>query len=311
MKARAGCFALVALALSGSAVARQHPRVQLELDACVRAPHEEVRRLLAIELGALLDEHADPGADRTRVRVDCAGAETMLHVEDPISRRSIDRPIDLGATSPIGSARLLALAITELVTASWSELTEPPRAARAPVAAQPVLEAPPLERLRLSALGLGRGTFAGAGFLGGAALRLSRYHARHLGWLVELEVAHGSAAVSVGSVSTTLLSIGTAFVAHQSWRKIGIHGGIGLRFGAAQLRGESDAGARGASFWGPWVGPMATLGLVAAPVRRLALELGLEGGYVVTPVGGLVDGRREVAVEGGWIGLYLGLGVFL
>ena len=55
-------------------------------------------------------------------------------------------------------------------------------------------------------------------------------------------------------------------------------------------------------------GPFGTFGVAVAAGRGLVLELQTEGGYWVFPTGGLVDGRREVAVEGPWIGLQAGVG---
>ena len=62
--------------------------------------------------------------------------------------------------------------------------------------------------------------------------------------------------------------------------------------------------------WGPFAGPMALIGASLALPRRLLIELSLEGGYVVLPVGARVAGVRAIAVEGPWLGLQAGLGIF-
>jgi hypothetical protein len=67
---------------------------------------------------------------------------------------------------------------------------------------------------------------------------------------------------------------------------------------------------RGDSYWGAWGGPLGRFGLDIA-LGRLALEVAVEGGYVVSPVGGLVAGVREVAVDGPWVGVQVGAGLFL
>ena len=82
---------------------------------------------------------------------------------------------------------------------------------------------------------------------------------------------------------------------------------------AVRMSGAPDrgAGAQGTAFWAPWVGPH-TLGHVERAVTDgFVLSLGVEAGYVLSPVGGLVGDRREVAVDGAWIGVDVGIGMLL
>lgn len=46
-------------------------------------------------------------------------------------------------------------------------------------------------------------------------------------------------------------------------------------------------------------------------VRDLMLELASEGGYWLFSTGGLVNGRRDVAVDGPRVGVQLGIGIVL
>jgi hypothetical protein len=63
------------------------PRVTLALDSCVLAEPGEVRRSVAVELGADLAGSGE--ADTTRVIVSCRGAIVRLEVTDPITGKSL------------------------------------------------------------------------------------------------------------------------------------------------------------------------------------------------------------------------------
>src|SRR5262249_25655804 len=63
--------------------AQSHPLVQLVIDPCLGVPAEEVRKIVGVELGALLVPEGDaPTSDVTVVHVRC-GAATELRVDDP------------------------------------------------------------------------------------------------------------------------------------------------------------------------------------------------------------------------------------
>jgi hypothetical protein len=130
--------------------------------------------------------------------------------------------------------------------------------------------------------------------------------------MIDAEAEHGSARVSLGSVSIDTLSVGAAMLQH-AWSKIGLHVGVGARVGALYLSGEPDSmgSVRGGSGWAPWGGPMGVASASFVAARYLAVDLAVEIGYVVAPAGGLVAGSREVAIEGPWIGIQLGARFFL
>ena len=322
-------IAVALFCASSSVLAREaHPLVQLDIDPCVAVSRDEVRRVVSVELGALLSDATAPAGDRTRVNVTCSESVVALRVDDPLTGKSLARTVDLGAAIERARARLLALAVVELISASWTELDVnpqprvPPAGLRSsPEARQAALatvraqseRATPL-RLRLLALGGGINFFSNAGFLGGGGLRLARDHRRRIGWMVDVQATHGTSNASLGTVSTDVLSAGAAFVFCQPWTRVSLRLGGGLRGGAVRLSGvptPSAPDAHGAAFWGAWVGPMALGNVTVIATRRLVIDAAVEGGYVVAPVGGLVAGRREVAVDGAWIGFQLGIGIFL
>jgi hypothetical protein len=115
-------FALVAPARADPA---GHPRVSLHIDPCVAVDPTEVRRIAAIELDAQLAEEAEP--DTTRVRVTCDGPFVRVEAVDPITGKSLARAVHLETAMLSARPRLLAIAVAELVSASWTELAYNPR----------------------------------------------------------------------------------------------------------------------------------------------------------------------------------------
>jgi hypothetical protein len=148
--------------------------------------------------------------------------------------------------------------------------------------------------------------------LAGGGLRVGGDHSHHLGWDVELGAYHGSTATALGTVTGDLLTGRAVLLGHYLWPHIILRGGGGLRVGAARLGGAAidPATVEARALWGPWGGPLVGLGLAAA-AARLRIDLSVEAGYVLWPVGARVAGTRALAVEGPWFGLTLGLGALL
>ena len=69
----------------------------------------------------------------TQVTATCRGTVAALEVMDPTTGKSLARTVALTEAAPSGRGRLLALAVAELVVASWSELESNPQP-RAPSA---------------------------------------------------------------------------------------------------------------------------------------------------------------------------------
>jgi hypothetical protein len=306
--------------------AGEHPRVALEVDPCVDAPADEIRRVVSIELGALLSDASDTSPDRTRATITCDGAVARLRVDDPITGKSLSRAIDLGASIPKARARLVALAVVELISASWTELEANPEPRVPPSGPRPSIEARDAalatvlartggrdeDRFRLEVVGGGLKFFSGTAVLAGGGLRLTRDESR-LAWTVDLQAHHGTESVSLGRVSTDVTSVGAAVVARQAWSRWTLRVGGGARGGAVRLSGVPDAtmGAQGRTFWAPWIGPLASGDVELVVTSRLVIDARVEGGYVVSPVGGLVSDQRAVAVDGAWLSVGIGAGMSL
>jgi len=94
--------------------------LRLMLEHCPQVDRREVERVLAAELGAHLE--GSTTADVTTIVARCEGSRLVLDVTDPISRKTLRRRFDLGAAGAPGRSRLVAIAASELVLASWAEL---------------------------------------------------------------------------------------------------------------------------------------------------------------------------------------------
>jgi len=297
------------------------PRVSLRIHPCAAVPADEVRRLAALELGTLFTDELGPAT--TQVEVDCQAGAIRLRVDDRVTGKMLERSIALDEAPAKARGRLLALAVAELVSTSWSELELP--SLPVPVVAPPSpslqaavrghIERTRLGRLRLELIAGGLVFFSGARpiLLGGTGIRLAKDHAHHLGWVVDVSVHHGTAPVTLGTVQADVLSAAGQMVVHQAWRHTALHIGVGLRGGATRLAGDAGGrdGVLGAVHWGPWLGPLVSGSLAFSPARRLALDLGVEAGYVASSVRGLVQAQPEVAVAGAWFSFQCGLGIFL
>lgn len=346
-----GCRAAAALGLllaaqPAWAEPRAAPPVHLQLDGCVEA-QAAVRRLFLIESDARLVPAAEAGATAVSARCPEGGGPLELRVDDPLTGKSLRRGIDLAAARPRARPRLLALALAELLFASWTELelqptpalppTLPPEApAPAPPPPRPTPAAadaadaareaaravlrrrvPGLARsgLRLTARGAGQLFVQGGALLAGAAMQLGGDHGRRLGWSFDAAYLTARTSGSLGTLSTDAINGGLSLLFQhgidRGALRLGLRAGGGLRAGAVRLSGVPASGARaeGASFWAAQVGPTGVLSGSLGLPRRLVLDLQIEGGYLLTPAYGLIDGAQAVALAGPWLGLQLGIGV--
>lgn len=333
----AGLGLVVLLALAAPAAGRERTPVALELTGCVQIEQEAVRSLLSIELGERVFSSPAP-AGATRAIVTCGApsprgdgsllgdgsALAELRIDDAVTGKSLWRSIDLGASDAGVRARLLALALAELLFASWAELlvTPTPKVPPATPAVSPATRratSVSLQRKLSPPLGVQLSATAAALVLLGAprlslggGLRLIGEHQNHVGWDLDALYHRGSAPTGLGEVSVDVLSARLALNGHLRIPHLVLRGGVGGRLGAVRLLGEASdpAVTDSRAIWGAWGGPLGSLGLTAA-AGRLRLDLSGEVGYVVSPVAARVNGVRAVAVEGVWIGVQLGLGAFL
>lgn len=341
---RAPACALAVASLFSSAAARsaESPRVALEMDAsCTHSAtgdEEVVRKLLAIELGAALDA---PSPTVTTAHVRCEESIARLSVDDPITRKSVGRSVDLSGYPESAKARALAIAAAELISASWAEASLNPSPQVPPVGPAPKPEArrAVAERVR-SAPSLAPepaprtpaapNAFLGAvvvrslpatlAELGGAlrfesdALALGSRADFALGVAVDVEELGGSADVSLGSVDSESFDVGASgYAVARASRALSFRGGAGVRVGHTKLTGNSSGTTASASgsISGTWTAPH--LALAARFTHAsLLVEATLEGGDILGGPSGRVissSGTDRTTFRGGYLAPSLGAGL--
>lgn len=94
--------------------------VKLLVGECPDLDEAEIRRIAAAELRA--QPSAESGPNVLEIAVTCEGPRVLIRVQDPLSRKGVQRSFNLGLSDPKARSRLVAIAATELVLASWAEL---------------------------------------------------------------------------------------------------------------------------------------------------------------------------------------------
>ena len=285
----------------------ERPRVSIDIVGCDAALAREAQRIAAIELRATLVDPA-PDGSVTEVKATCRGVLAALEVIDPTTGKSLGRTVALTEAAPNGRARLLALAVAELVVASWSELETnpqprvPPATPLAPPAARAAAQAAITERaLELAAafdmhvLGSGDVLFGGAAR---AAISISpaiflRFDA--LADYAELDRAAGRVAVIMPSVSGAIGA--SRFIGASIRPAIS----LGLRGGYVRMNGIADGtAATGLHQQGIWLGPEVALEVSAWARARVHPVLGVAAGTHLLGVRGTVDNGPDVEAVGIW-----------
>lgn len=315
-------------------------QVHLQLLPCLASEEKEVRRFLRIELDAeLLPADALPPPGVPRAQLSCESEAILIRIEDPITGKTLERRLSL-RTAATTRARLLALALTELLLASWAELTLAPiRTQETPTAPSQgsdevpaaVASVPPTLPSRLAATELVRkhrqdpslaplqiglqGVFlsfplSAASSLLGGALRLAGDLRYRMHWQFELHGHYGTSEVAVGSLRSALFAVAVALHYEQTLGATRLRFGGGFRVGAAWLRGQpqDDRQFVGLDLWGPFAGPMLRVAGARLLPRRLIVDVAAEVGYAPVAVRGNIDGDRGLSIEGPWVSVQLGLG---
>jgi hypothetical protein len=312
------------------------PRIELAIaPSCAGLSPPEVRRIAAIELRSEAVDAAVHNELTTRVELSCEAEVARIQVLDPLTGKTLARNIALGNVAATARSRLLALAVAELVSASWIELETNPTPAAVPVA--PAVRAedraaarevvrekvvgstpaaapgPPPERQptwRLTGeLGF-RWLAVDTDPLVGLGARLVMDPLRTVGLELDLLGEHSGTSYPLGAVAMDSVSLGAIVRLRHDMGRLTLHGGPGARLGFVRVSGApgSATTAVGNTVDGVWGAPLGAVGLDWASSRHLALELAVEAGYVVLPVRGIVEGGRDVRMDGFFTGTTLGAG---
>jgi hypothetical protein len=310
-------IALAIVAVGSDAASREEkPRVSITVVGCEDALAREATRIAAIELRAVLVADA-PDPATTQVQATCSGEEADLRVVDPTTGKSVERSVALFQAPPMARARLLALAIAELVAASWSELesnpepTPPPAVPLAPMsareAARDVVAWLPVELAAVADAHL----LASGDLVFGGGPRSEVWISRTLFLRFDALAHDAQLSRPTGSVGLTMASVSGALGASFGHAWLQPRVSLGVRAGYLWMSGvAASAGSSGYREDGAWGGPELAVECSAWPRAHVHPLLSLSVGAHVLGVRGTVNGGgRDVLATGLWGGLSLGVAV--
>ena len=305
---------------------RPRPPVRLELDACLDADHDAIRRAVRVELGDA--PPAEDAAPAVVVQVSCAaeGGDdgVILDVHPPDSARHYRYALHWRVQPPDARPRLLGLAVAEAVDASRIELTAVPesppppmvgpvRTVAAPSAPSPwTLSVVGGQRSFTTGTAGATGTAGGGVTLLGVGLMPGRRLSPHA-WFAADVTAEGST-VLVRSGASRVLSLSSApRVLYRRGGRVYVELGAGVRVGVVRLTGEALPGTPLVShqFTRAWFGPAASAAVGVELTPRVALTAGVELGVVGAGVTASDFGQPVVALDGRWTSVELAAAIAL
>lgn len=337
---RAGLLWHVLAAVSGVAVGLASPAssqapVELTIDPCLGVDAEDVRRIVSLELALELEAATVP-EETTMARALCEDDGARLEVDDPTTGKSSSRRVVFQVLVGGGRARLLALALAELIAASWAEhrLTRASaahdrdatastrtRTRVAEIAARRFVLPPPRTRPETPAHRAARGrTFLTAGIgvaaapahlVGGGSFELLFDAGPRLSLGTSVDLLQGRARSEAGAVLDHRLGFSGLATLRQPVRRSWISFGLGGRVGRALLRGAAADGGR--SVAAPFAGVYA-VGHAWRQIVRVLLVARLEVGLTTAALRGRLgdlEGPVVAAVDGPWGSFSLGIGLTL
>jgi hypothetical protein len=291
-------------------------------------------RLVRLELGVAVSAPALASSRATRVEIVCDGSKVAFAISDPQTGKRLTRSMALTARTENVATRMIALAVSELVLASWVDLTDPAPAVPAGATAPPPLELrlaapgpaerqipPPTGTAYVLLLGQATGPFSGVGLGWGGGFRIGWTAGRH--WMqigkgtitghpaVDLDLTGAWANVdsSLGTIRVSMWSVSPRASFRLRRGPAWLDLGAGARFGLAQIEGAplDSLTTQGRTLVGTWAGPAGYLG-AGLRLRRLVMAAGIEAGYVLRSVAALVDDGAPVSISGHWLSGSVALG---
>lgn len=331
-----GALALVGMLLGASTgraqddAARQDERqVMLDLEDCLGADADAVRRILAAELGDTLiafgRESDVPDADLL-VRADCGIESAIVVLTHAPTALRFEQRVDLANAAPNARTRLLALSLAELVASTWAAAEAlPPPAPPAPPRPRPSAPEPasspppepepipaplpdpdlplppPTRPVGVRAVAAFRVSGAPAHVSGGAGLGLEVGLPFNLGVGADFRYEQGEADVGpLGDVVMrvawgTLLALVRPIV---DWSSVSV--GVGAKLGVAWLEGRPNAGVEGLTHSGFVAGPVVATHVALHLAGAGYLHVGLELSWITTSVAGVhrVTGESLASFSG-------------
>jgi hypothetical protein len=321
----AAAASVTAIAAGDAAKAEEAKRVALQIQACPSVAETEVRRVVAIEIGDLLEpEGGGIPSDADRMAIQCDGDLAHIEATGTSHARPLSRTLRLSDFPGDAAPRALALAAIEVLAALSPALRQrievhegkPPGASPKPTAPEPppaaLTEEPPREDTarpwRMGAVG----RYLWFPRLGVSAAGAGLDIDRELGgmWMIggDLNAAVESKDVPLGRARALLGSFGVFAGLSGPSRVMTV--ALGARLGLARMQGDplGAADVAGGHAVRPWAGP-----LVAArgrlDWRRLSVETSLEAGVTLLGARGLAGGVAALGAEGPWVAISFGPGI--
>ena len=308
--------ALVVVAAPAGGESREDkPRVSIVVVGCDDTLAREAQRIAAIELRAALVD-ATPDAATTQITATCGASSANLRVIDPTTGKSLERSVALSQAAASARARLLALAIAELVAASWSELESnpepkaPPAAPLAPVAAREAARGAIAPRpIELAAV-VDAHLLASRDLLLGGGARSEIWLSPTFFLRFDVLAHYADLSRPTGTIALTMPSASGALGACLCAGGLRPSVSLGARAGYAWMSGvAADSASIGTLQQGAWLGPELAFELAAWARARVHPVLSLAVGAHVIGVKGTVEGGRDVRATALWSGLSLGAAV--
>lgn len=317
---------LVLVAMAGTPDSRAPLRLRLE--QCPDIDQTTVGRVVATELESSLADGRQTGAVTT-AKAECENGSVRITIDDPVTAKTTTRTVPLERQPRDLGSRLLGLAISEAVLASWLELQltpEPPPSQPNPETwsefHQQVsaitgrkLQATPRRRSSSSwEILLGpslRGFTSGLRTFGaGGTARYWVEQQRITGLGVDVDVGLGERMVAnVASSTATSVSLAPCLLMASDFVDARVSASTGYRLGLARLSAIPTSVLRtGRTAWRGWSGVFLAADLSVSLPAALLLRIGVESGYTIIPARGLVDSVEAIALDGAWLSVLVSVG---
>lgn len=302
------------------------PPVRVTVENCEAIDEAEVTRIVSAELGA---SPSSNGNTVTEVLVSCERSRVIVRVRDPISRKAIQRSFDIGLSDPKARSRLVALASSELILASWAELRLNPRLRVIPEGPEPSpkmvqaaretvddfkwepkpkhwyeAETPKERMARLVFLGSVRGFFDGTGTVWGGGARVGEERFRAVSWAIDFLFETGTVRTNDAKYKVETGTLGAWLLLYKRWGFFTGRIGAGLRLVAVSSTSLTPATPQGSTTIAPWGWPLAATSMTFRITETLVADLSGEAGYAVLPV----PSASDAGVRGWWFSGQAGFG---
>lgn len=326
---------------------RPHPsQVALRVSSCSEPFTQALRRMLALELGDLLDAAPAPDASNLeRLEIVCAAEQARISAHGVQRDQVAYNDLRFDAFPSDAAPRAVALAALEALRAVDPTISErlaaqaeahatttPTVAASAPsyAASKPAKKPAPVAKTAAAeksgpipaaaarpftsiTLGGSARQFLGAPSttLFGARLELSRRFRAPWDVGLDLDAAmNGRQRVTLGTVQAKVLSSAAWLAARVGSVDWSASAGLGGRVGLVDLDGAPSLEARGHHVRRPLLGAL-VVARTDRSVGSFTLGLAGEGGYTLAGAQGLAGGAAALRLDGFWLALSVNAGLRL